>query len=147
VTQLAAIPSHGMMVVLADKVLKAYPISYFDPNASRKVNVFKVISNHSVFFSTGTCNDKTFIITMKKKGIDSHFKAHEVICGDLTDPRNSKYLAAKTSFMSKAPSWFKLYQVSCQILIKGNIMDSYIYIYIYFTRRFTLVQTVIPFIS
>jgi hypothetical protein len=143
VTQLAAIPSHGMMVVLADKVLKAYPISYFDPSASRKSNVSKVISSHSVFFSTGTCNDKTFIITMKKKGIDSHFKAHEIICGDLTDPRNSKYLAAKTSFMSKASSWFKLYQVTCQILIKSNIMDSYLF----FTRRFTLVQTVIPFIS
>lgn len=47
---------------------------------------------------------------MKRKGSDSHFKAYEPTCGDLKDPKNSKLLVTKTSFMSKPPAWFKIYK-------------------------------------
>lgn len=50
---------------------------------------------------------------MKRKGPDSHFKAFEPICGDLSESRNAKYLVTKkSSFMSKLPpAWFKIYKV------------------------------------
>lgn len=54
------------------------------------------------------------MVTMKRKGPDSHFKAYEPICGDLDESRNARYLVTKkSSFMSKPPpAWFKIYKVS-----------------------------------
>lgn len=47
---------------------------------------------------------------MRRRGTDSLFKAYEPTCGDLKDPKNSKLLVTKTSFMTKPPAWFKVYK-------------------------------------
>lgn len=95
-------------------MLTAYPLAQLDPyvkqDSKRKANAIRVLSSNASYFNTGTCNGRTLIITMKRKGSDSHFKAHEPTCGDLRDPKNSKLLATKTSFMSKPPAWFKIYK-------------------------------------
>ncbi|KAG1061508.1 hypothetical protein G6F42_027657 [Rhizopus arrhizus] len=45
---------------------------------------------------------------MKKRGVDSNFKVLEPVCGDLRDPKSSKFFA-KSGLFSKMPSWFKSY--------------------------------------
>lgn len=104
-----------------DKVLTAYPISQLDPTnpsnivsnhrKDKSVLASRVLSNHACYFNTGTCHGRTLVVTMKRRGHDSHFKAFEPVCGDLSNPKNSKYISTKTSFMSKQHAWFKLYQV------------------------------------
>ncbi|CAO3657221.1 unnamed protein product [Mucor hiemalis] len=94
VNQIAVLPAQSILLVLADKVLTAYPLAQLDPYV----------------IQDSTCNDRTLVITMKRKGSDSHFKAYEPTCGDLKDPKNSKLLVTKTSFMSKPPAWFKIYK-------------------------------------
>lgn len=106
-----------------DKMLMAYPLDALDPTALNKPAErasFKVAS-HVSFFNTGVCNNRTLVIVMKKKGLDSLFRTYDPVCGDLRDPRNAKFLTTKTSFLSKAPAWFKLYRVSVKD-IKG-MMD------------------------
>lgn len=114
VSQIAVLPAQSILLVLADKVLTAYPLAQLDPyvkqDSKRKANATRVLSSNASYFNTGTCNGRTLVITMKRKGSDSHFKAHEPTCGDLKDPKNSKLLATKTSFMSKPPAWFKIYK-------------------------------------
>ncbi|KAG2229932.1 CNH domain-containing protein [Thamnidium elegans] len=118
VTQIGVLEHQNILLVLADKILTAYsiaqldPSQVYDPKPSKKSNTvsFRVISNHVSFFNTGTCNDRPLIITMRRRGTDSLFKAYEPTCGDLKDPRNSKILVSKTSFMTKPPAWFKVYK-------------------------------------
>lgn len=120
VAQIGVLEAQNILLVLADKVLTAYPLVQLDPTSpfhismtSTKSSVsFRVLTNHVSFFNSGTCNGRTLIVTMKRKGPDSHFKAFEPMCGDLNEPRNAKYLVTKkSSFMSKPPpAWFKIYK-------------------------------------
>lgn len=66
------------------------------------------IAQHISFFHSGVCNGRTIVIAMKKRGVDSNFKVLEPICGDLRDPKNSKFFS-KSGIFSKMPSWFKSY--------------------------------------
>lgn len=102
-----------------DKVLTAFSISQLDPyqqsletKLSKKCDTIssRVISNHVSFFNTGVCYNKSLVVTMRKGITDSTFKAYEPVCGNLKNPKNSKFLVSKTSFMSKPPAWFKLYK-------------------------------------
>lgn len=97
--------------------MTAYSIAQIDPYAPKTTkkgvkNTIsnRVIANHISFFNTGVCNERTLIVTMRRKAADSHFKAYEPVCGDLKDSKNAKYLTTKTSFMSKPPAWFKIYK-------------------------------------
>ncbi|KAI7903164.1 CNH domain-containing protein [Cokeromyces recurvatus] len=119
VTQMGVLEGQNILLVLADKTLTAYPICQLDPNitstklsTNKKLNVgsTRVLSNHVTYFNMGTCNGKSLVVTMKRKGADSQFKVYEVICGDLNDVKNAKYLATKTSFMTKPPAWFRVYK-------------------------------------
>ncbi|KAL9553295.1 hypothetical protein MBANPS3_003354 [Mucor bainieri] len=120
VAQIGVLEAQNILLVLADKVLTAYPLVQLDPTSpshissvSTKSTVsFRVLTNHVSFFNSGTCNGRTLVVTMKRKGPDSHFKAFEPICGDLNESRNAKYLVTKkSSFMSKPPpAWFKIYK-------------------------------------
>lgn len=107
-------PIKQVLTNTIDKVLTAYPLAQLDPyviqDSKRKTNASRILSSSVSYFNTGTCNDRTLVITMKRKGSDSHFKAYEPTCGDLKDPKNSKLLVTKTSFMSKPPAWFKIYK-------------------------------------
>ncbi|KAI8091144.1 CNH domain-containing protein [Gilbertella persicaria] len=122
VTQIGVLQAHNVLLVLADKVLTAYYLAQLDPfnlthvlhpSSAKHLTTkysYRVVSNHVSFFHTGTNNGRTLVITMRKKGSDSQFKAYEPVCGDLMDKKNAKYLVTKTSFISKPPAWFKLYK-------------------------------------
>ncbi|CAO3640498.1 unnamed protein product [Mucor fragilis] len=120
VAQIGVLESQNILLVLADKTLTAYPLAQLDPTSPSYISTsstkstvsFRVLTNHVSFFNSGTCNGRTLVVTMKRKGPDSHFKAFEPICGDLSESRNAKYLVTKkSSFMSKLPpAWFKIYK-------------------------------------
>ncbi|KAF1800508.1 CNH domain-containing protein [Mucor lusitanicus] len=120
VAQIGVLEAQNILLVLADKVLTAYPLvqldptspSYISPSSTKSAVSFRVLTNHVSFFNSGTCNGRTLVVTMKRRGPDSHFKAYEPICGDLNESRNAKFLVTKkSSFMSKPPpAWFKIYK-------------------------------------
>ncbi|KAI8388203.1 uncharacterized protein BYT42DRAFT_559247 [Radiomyces spectabilis] len=115
VTQIGVLQDHHIFLVLADKILSAYPLYVLDPTAmARKPTSERVasqkLSSHSSFFNTGVYGARTLVISMKKKGMDSHFKTFEPVCGDLSDPKNAKFLTSKSSFLSKPPAWFRIYK-------------------------------------
>ncbi|KAI8149217.1 CNH domain-containing protein [Fennellomyces sp. T-0311] len=112
VTQIGILEQYHIFLVLADKTLTAYPLDALDPTAPSKPKVratYKIASNIS-YFNTGVINNRTLVIAMKKKSMDSVFHAYEPVCGDLRDPQNAKFLVVKTGLFSKAPSWFKRYK-------------------------------------
>ncbi|KAF7720621.1 RHO1 GDP-GTP exchange protein 2 [Apophysomyces ossiformis] len=94
------------------KNLVAYALDALDPTAPNKPadRPNQRIAQHISYFNAGVCNNKTLVIAMKKRGMNSHFKAFEPACGNLRDPENAKFLITKTSFFSKPPAWFKIYK-------------------------------------
>ncbi|KAI9288028.1 CNH domain-containing protein [Umbelopsis sp. AD052] len=112
VTQLAFLEEQGILIVLADKQLLAYAIDSICGSPSFKSNerTCQKLGQHVAYFSYGTCNGRTLVVFMKKKGMDSQFKAIEPICGDLRDPKNTKFKTGRTGFLSKNPEWFKTYK-------------------------------------
>ncbi|EIE89601.1 hypothetical protein RO3G_14312 [Rhizopus delemar RA 99-880] len=74
------------------------------------VTQIAVLEEHRILLIlAGVCNGRTLVVAMKKRGVDSHFKVLEPICGDLRDPANSKKYFTKSGLFSKMPSWFKSY--------------------------------------
>ncbi|SAM00354.1 hypothetical protein [Absidia glauca] len=112
VTQMAIIPGPHILMILADKTLYAYALEPLDPTSPKRSNDKPNIkvAQHISYFNAGTCHGRPLVIAMKKRGLDSHFKAYEPVCGDLRDPANSKFLVMKTGLFSKTPSWFKVYK-------------------------------------
>ncbi|KAI8339872.1 CNH domain-containing protein [Chlamydoabsidia padenii] len=112
VTQMAIIPEPHILMILADKTLYAYALEHLDPTAPKRSNdkPNQKVAQHISYFNAGTCHGRPLVIAMKKRGLDSHFKAYEPVCGDLRDPANSKFLAVKTGLFHKTPSWFKIYK-------------------------------------
>lgn len=111
VQQIAVLEDHHVFLVLSDKTLYAYALDALVPRESRKVTLDKPnqkIAQHITFFHSGVCNGRTIVIAMKKRGVDSHFKVLEPVCGDLRNPKNSKFFQ-KSGIFSKMPSWFKTY--------------------------------------
>ena len=106
-------PLQKTNALYTDKVLMAYSVAQLDPHQNiKKANEksCRILSSNCSYFNVGECNGRTLVIAMKRKVADSHFKAFEPICGDLNDPKHSKLSTNKTSFMSKAPAWFRLYK-------------------------------------
>ncbi|CAO3594948.1 unnamed protein product [Absidia cylindrospora] len=112
VTQMAIIPGPHILMILADKTLYAYALEALDPTSTKKSNdkPNQKVAQHISYFNAGSCHGRPLVIAMKKRGLDSHFKAYEPVCGDLRHPANSKFLAVKTGLFSKTPSWFKVYK-------------------------------------
>ncbi|KAI7848144.1 CNH domain-containing protein [Circinella umbellata] len=118
VHQIAVLEANHILVVLADKTLYAYALQGLDPTAtSTTVNSkhgppSQKIAQHISYFYAGVCNGRTLVVAMKKRGIDSHFRAFEPVCGDLQHPSNAKYLAIKSGLFSikQPPAWFHVYK-------------------------------------
>ncbi|OBZ90228.1 Rho1 guanine nucleotide exchange factor 1 [Choanephora cucurbitarum] len=109
VQQIAVLEDHHIFLVLADKTLYAYALDALVPKDSRKNQPdkpFQKIAQHITFFHSGVCNGRPIVVAMKKRGVDSHFKVLEPVCGDLRDPKNSKFFT-KTGLFGKMHSWFK----------------------------------------
>ncbi|CDS05257.1 hypothetical protein LRAMOSA07786 [Lichtheimia ramosa] len=116
ITQLAVLQDYHILLVLADKVLMAYPLDALDPTSTtpslksrQKLPSFQLAKSVS-FFEAGVCDRRVIVVVKKKKGVDSVFTALEPVCGDLRDSRNAKYLNTKSGLLSRAPSWFKSYR-------------------------------------
>ncbi|KAI9300993.1 CNH domain-containing protein [Cunninghamella echinulata] len=112
VTQMAVLPGPHILMVLSDKTLYAYALDPLDPTTNQKSSEkpSQKVAQHISYFNAGLCHGRPLVIAMKKRGLDSHFKAYEPVCGDLRDPANSKYLQVKTGLFHKTPSWFKVYK-------------------------------------
>jgi hypothetical protein len=87
-------------------------LELLDPSTTKKGFAAQKVSQHVQFFSCGKSMGRSLLVAMKRKGMDSHFKAYEPYCGDLRDPKNQKFLNNKTGFLGKAQPWFRLYKVS-----------------------------------
>jgi hypothetical protein len=117
ITQISILKENNILCVLADRTLRAYSLLQLESIAIKGQKLLestlasRTIASHISYFNSGVCNDKNLIVTMKRKGVESHFKVYEPTCGDLSHPKNSKYLTVKTSFISKSSTWFKVHQV------------------------------------
>ncbi|KAI9478501.1 MAG: CNH domain-containing protein [Benjaminiella poitrasii] len=120
VTQLAVLDKYHILLVLADKTLKAYPLDMLlaankHNSNSKSTNVERLgqeLGQHIHFFQVGICNGKDLLIFKKKKNTSSIFTTLEPIY-DLRDPKNQKYITLKTGFMlgnRSNHSWFKKYK-------------------------------------
>ncbi|KAI9478457.1 MAG: CNH domain-containing protein [Benjaminiella poitrasii] len=122
VQQIAVLEDHHIFLILSDKTLYAYALDPLIPkeyaqtqSAIKLTNTtdkpHQKIAQHISFFHSGTCNGRTIVIAMKKRGVDSNFRVLEPLCGDLRKPANSqKFLNKKSGlFQNKIPSWFKTY--------------------------------------
>ncbi|RCH97324.1 hypothetical protein CU098_001366, partial [Rhizopus stolonifer] len=110
VQQIAVLEDHHIFLILADKTLYAYALDALVPKDASRKNAsdkpHQKIAQHITFFHSGVCNGRTIVIAMKKRGVDSHFKVLEPVCGSLRDPKNSKFFN-KSGLFGKLPSWFK----------------------------------------
>ncbi|KAI8973328.1 CNH domain-containing protein [Mycotypha africana] len=131
VQQIAVLEYHSIFLVLADRTLYAYALDSLLPHSQQQQQQqqqrqlqrnnnskspfdnkpYQKVAQHISFFHSGLCQGRTLVIAMKKRGVDSHFKVLEPICGNLRDPRtSSKFLQAKSSLLfssKKMPDWFK----------------------------------------
>lgn len=104
----------------------AYAIDSICGSPSFKSNerTCQKLGQHVSYFSCGVCNGKSLVVFMKKKGMDSQFKAIEPICGDLRDPKNTKFKTGRSGFLSKSHEWFKTYKV--RQFIYSSMLNWYV---------------------
>ncbi|KAI8150181.1 hypothetical protein BJV82DRAFT_707923 [Fennellomyces sp. T-0311] len=121
VQQIAVLENNHILVVLADKTLYAYALQGLDPtangsggsnNKSNSNPPSQKIAQHITYFYAGICNGRTLVVAMKRRGMDSHFRAYEPVCGDLRHPKNAKFLAGRSGLFNikQPPSWFHIYK-------------------------------------
>ncbi|KAL0084035.1 CNH domain-containing protein [Phycomyces blakesleeanus] len=75
VTQIAVMHKHGVLLVLADKVLLGYPLAAFGDTGSPKPleRLVKEIDKHVNFMKVGQYNGQDYLIYKKRKGNNSMF--------------------------------------------------------------------------
>ncbi|GET57652.1 putative GDP/GTP exchange factor Rom2p [Rhizophagus irregularis DAOM 181602=DAOM 197198] len=108
VMQMAVIEVFGIFVVLVDKALWAYSLESLIPS-STNVNTSSrtqhrqrlSASNNIQYFNVGTIKDTTFLVFMKKRGLESHFKILEPI---------GTGGQRKGMFQMRNDNWFKEYK-------------------------------------
>ncbi|KAL0142361.1 CNH domain-containing protein [Mucor lusitanicus] len=112
VTQLAMLDKYNILLVLADKTLKAYPLDLLNSptasNAKSPERLGQELGQHVHFFQVGFCNNRELV----KKNTSSIFTSLEPTL-DLRDPKNQKYITQKTGFKlgnRSSHSWFKKYK-------------------------------------
>lgn len=116
VTQLAVLEKHHILLVLADKTLKAYPLDLLGmpcKNGKGPERLGQEIGQHIQFFQVGVCNNRNIVLFKKKKNTMSIFTCLEPLY-DLRDAKNQKYITQKTGFLlssRSSHSWFKKYKV------------------------------------
>lgn len=115
VTQLAVMDKHHILLVLADRTLKAYPIDALNSptNIRSPERLSQEIAQHVSFFHVGFCNGRDLLVYKKKKNTSSTFSAIEPMY-DLRDPRNEGILQKKNGLLGQRANtpWFKKFLVS-----------------------------------
>ncbi|KAF8316675.1 Dbl-like domain-containing protein [Clavulina sp. PMI_390] len=114
VTQCAMLEDFGIFLVLADKYLFAYhiealvptgPAGSAPPREPQRLNKNRDVQ----FFSVGTLNDRTLIIYMKKKGLDSVFRVLEPVTEKIAEKSKTSNFS-RTIFGSQKSEWFREYK-------------------------------------
>ncbi|KAF8159396.1 CNH domain-containing protein [Crassisporium funariophilum] len=116
VTQCAMLEDFGIFLVLADKALFAYHIEALVPSSPHGAHTSQVPQKLSGtkdvhFFSVGTLQNRTLIVYMKKKGLDSIFRVLEPV-GDKINERVKAPIGfgSRLGFRSAKSEWFRVYR-------------------------------------
>ncbi|CEI92519.1 hypothetical protein RMCBS344292_06775 [Rhizopus microsporus] len=112
VTQLAILERYHILLILAAKTLKAYPIDLLMSNGKSPDKLGQTLGQHIHFFQIGMCNNRHLVVYKKKKNTSSIFTCLEPLY-DLRDSKNQKYITPKTGFKLGGRShhaWFKKYK-------------------------------------
>ncbi|KAJ7089842.1 Dbl-like domain-containing protein [Mycena belliarum] len=116
VTQCAMLEEFGIFLVLADKALFAYHIEALVPSSPHGTHASQVPQKLNGtkdvhFFSVGTLHNRTLVIYMKKKGLDSIFRVLEPV-GDKINERVKAPagLGSRLGFRSTKSEWFRIYR-------------------------------------
>ncbi|CAG8565035.1 14164_t:CDS:10 [Ambispora leptoticha] len=120
VMQMAVLEDYAIFVVLADKLLLAYSLEVMIPSSNNPQASGSQASKHPQrlsnnanvqYFSVGTIKDKTLLIYLKKRSLESHFKVLEPIVAANSNER-SRGLGGFGSrrFGLAKNDWFKEYK-------------------------------------
>ncbi|KAK2462748.1 hypothetical protein APHAL10511_005266 [Amanita phalloides] len=116
VTQCAMLEAFGIFLVLADKSLFAYHIEALvptSPHASPASQVPQKLngSKDVHFFRVGTLHNRTLVVYMKKKGLDSIFRVLEPVGEKINqNVRAPIGLSSRLGLRSAKSEWFRIYR-------------------------------------
>ncbi|KAF9454366.1 Dbl homology domain-containing protein [Macrolepiota fuliginosa MF-IS2] len=116
VTQCAMLEDFGLFLVLADKILFAYLIEALVPtqlNVSLpSVNPQRLGTSGGgvLFFTTGTMQNRTLVIYMKKRGSDSVFHALEPVAESISERPKANTGIGSRFFPKNKNDWFRTYK-------------------------------------
>ncbi|KAI9314751.1 CNH domain-containing protein [Dichotomocladium elegans] len=107
VTQAAVMERHHILLVLADKVLRAYSIDALDsPSKSQTPDRSYEVGQGISFFQVGMWNNRSLCVVKNRKG----FLALEPVC-DMRDPKSERLFTPRSKLLGRAsvPAWFSTY--------------------------------------
>ncbi|KAI0079115.1 hypothetical protein K474DRAFT_1659617 [Panus rudis PR-1116 ss-1] len=116
VTQCAMLEEFGIFLVLADKSLFAYHIEALVPSSPQSAHTSqtpqKLSGSKDVhFFSVGNLNNRTLVIYMKKKGLDSVFRVLEPVLGKINERAKApQTFGSRLGLRSQRSDWFRVYR-------------------------------------
>ncbi|KAI0675599.1 Dbl domain-containing protein [Trametes maxima] len=116
VAQCAMLEDFGIFLVLADKSLFAYHIEALVPSSPQSAHTSqtpqKLSGNKDVhFFSVGNLNNRTLVIYMKKKGLDSVFRVLEPVIDKINErARAPQTFGSRLGLRSQRSEWFRVYR-------------------------------------
>ncbi|KAJ7272700.1 CNH domain-containing protein [Mycena haematopus] len=116
VTQCAMLDEFGIFLVLADKSLFAYHIEALVPSSPQATSASQVPQKLNGtkdvhFFSVGTLHNRTLVIYMKKKGLDSIFRVLEPVGDKINEKVKAPAgLGSRLGFRSTKSEWFRIYR-------------------------------------
>ncbi|CAG8705449.1 11904_t:CDS:10, partial [Dentiscutata erythropus] len=126
VTQMAVLEDFGIFVVLCDRTLWAFSLEAIIPSSSSSGSSNqpyrqRLSANNNVqYFNVGvikernSTKEKTLVVYMKKRGLESHFKALEPICAVGSSSDKSKTSSSRrgafANLIHSKTEWFKEYK-------------------------------------
>ncbi|THH28375.1 hypothetical protein EUX98_g5825 [Antrodiella citrinella] len=116
VTQCAMLEEFGIFLVLADKSLFAYHIEALVPSSPQSAHTSqtpqKLSGSKDVhFFSVGNLNNRTLVIYMKKKGMDSVFRVLEPVLGKINERTKAPpTFGSRFGLRPQRSDWFRVYR-------------------------------------
>ncbi|KIY65698.1 Dbl domain-containing protein [Cylindrobasidium torrendii FP15055 ss-10] len=115
VTQCAMLEEFGLFLVLADKSLFAYHIEALvpsTPSISHAAQVPQKLSGAKDvhFFSIGTLNNRTLVVYMKKKGLESIFRVLEPVGEKINEKAKAPGGFGSRFLKSGKSEWFRIYR-------------------------------------
>ncbi|KAN0135316.1 CNH domain containing protein [Lactarius tabidus] len=116
VTQCAMLEDFGIFLVLADKSLFAYHIEALVATSPQSVNTTQTPqrlngSKDVHFFSVGCLGGRTFVIYMKKKGLDSVFSMLEPVVDKINEKAKAPaFLGSRFGLRQPRSEWFRIYR-------------------------------------